>query len=284
MPQPTEEMFKTISRKFRSLWDFPNCIGAIDGKHVRIKAPKNSGSTFFNYKDFHSVVMLALVDADNKFVAVDIGSYGREGDAGKCIITMNVIFNFSDKTNFILGIYLKSRFGQKIQKKEFTIPPPQPLPGMNILVPYVILGDEAFALHEHLMKPYPRNQSVADKLKQSIIIIDFPELAGQLKTPLALFVHFFEYFFSQLLRIRKPCTDKLIMCACILYNLLREANILPTSTNSAEKYSLPTENLLPLIHNNVRGANIAVQIRETFKTYFNGPGAVPWQEQHYREN
>ncbi|KAG5861712.1 hypothetical protein JTB14_029579 [Gonioctena quinquepunctata] len=81
MPQPTEEIFKTISRRFRSLWDFPNCIGAIDGKHVRIKASTNSGSTFFNYKDFHSVVMLALVDADNKFVAVDIGSYGREGDA-----------------------------------------------------------------------------------------------------------------------------------------------------------------------------------------------------------
>nr|CAI5832083.1 unnamed protein product [Callosobruchus analis] len=90
MPQPTEEIFKTISRKFRSLWDFPNCIGAIDGKHVRIKAPKNSGSTFFNYKEFYSVVMLALVDADNKFVTVDIGSYGREGDA---------------------GIYLKSTFG-----------------------------------------------------------------------------------------------------------------------------------------------------------------------------
>ncbi|KAJ8977206.1 hypothetical protein NQ317_011217 [Molorchus minor] len=90
---------------------------------------------------------------------------------------------------------------------------------MNILVPHVILGDEAFALHEHLMKPYPRNQSP---------IATHPET-----------------------------TDKLIMCACILYNLLRESNILPTSTNSREKYPLPTENLLPLIHNNVRGANTA---------------------------
>nr|CAI5869578.1 unnamed protein product [Callosobruchus analis] len=73
IPQPTEEIFKIISRKFRSLWDFPKCIGAIDGKHVRIKAPKNSGSTFFDYKEFYSGVMLAPVDADNKFLAVDIG-------------------------------------------------------------------------------------------------------------------------------------------------------------------------------------------------------------------
>lgn len=281
MPQPTEEMFKTISRKFRSLWDFPNCIGAIDGKHVRIKAPKNSGSTFFNYKDFHSVVMLALVDADNKFVAVDIGSYGREGDASKCI-TMNVIFNFSDKTNFILGIYLKSRFGQKILKKEFPIPPPQPLPGMNIVVPHVIVGDEAFALHEHLMKPYPRNQSVADKTK-AIYNYRLSRARRTTENTFGILCAFFRIFF-QPIATHPETTDKLILCACILYNLLREANILPTSTNSTKNYSLPTENLLPLIHNNVRGANVAVQIRETFKTYFNGPGAVAWQEQHYREN
>ncbi|XP_072395376.1 uncharacterized protein [Diabrotica undecimpunctata] len=122
IPQPTEEMFKTTSRKYRSPWDFPNSVGAIDGKHIGIKAPKNSGSNSFNYKEFFLVVMLAIVDADNKFVAVDIGSYGREGDA---------------------GIYSKSRSGQKILQKEFYNRSPQPLPGMNILVSHVILGDEA---------------------------------------------------------------------------------------------------------------------------------------------
>nr|CAI5828490.1 unnamed protein product [Callosobruchus analis]CAI5868535.1 unnamed protein product [Callosobruchus analis] len=249
MPQPTEEIFKTISRKFRSLWDFPNCIGAIDGKHVRIKAPKNSGSTFFNYKEFYSVVMLALVDADNKFVAVDIGSYGREGDAGKCI-TRNGIFN--------------------------------PLPGMNILVPHVILGDEAFALHEHLMKPYPRNQSVTDKTK-AIYNYRLSRARRTTENSFGILCAFFRIFF-QPIATHPETTDKLIMCACILYNLLREANILPTSTNNTEKYPLPTLNLLPLSQNNVRGANTAIQTRETFKTYFNGPGAVAWQEHQYREN
>lgn len=82
LPQPIEGRLLMLSNKFMSQWNFPNCVGAIDGKHVRIKAPSNTGSLFFNYKEFYSMVMLAIVDADCKFIAVDIGSYGREGDAG----------------------------------------------------------------------------------------------------------------------------------------------------------------------------------------------------------
>jgi hypothetical protein len=61
-PTPTETC-KRIIDEFLELWKFPNCAGALDGKHVRIQAPPNSGSLFFNYKHMFSVVLLALVDA-----------------------------------------------------------------------------------------------------------------------------------------------------------------------------------------------------------------------------
>jgi hypothetical protein len=64
---PTKKNFKRIEKGFWEKWNMPNCISSIGGKHVRIKAPQNSGSLYFNYKDFFSIVMLALVDANYKF-------------------------------------------------------------------------------------------------------------------------------------------------------------------------------------------------------------------------
>lgn len=101
LPQPTEEHLKDIAKEYYNRWNYPNCCGAIDGKHIRIKCPSNSGSLFFNYKTFYSVVLLAIVDAQYKYVAVDIGSYGREGDA---------------------GIFSKSNMGQQITNCDFHIP------------------------------------------------------------------------------------------------------------------------------------------------------------------
>jgi len=36
LPQQTEEEWKKKEDEFYSLWQFPNCIGAIDGKHIEI--------------------------------------------------------------------------------------------------------------------------------------------------------------------------------------------------------------------------------------------------------
>ncbi|XP_043220149.1 uncharacterized protein LOC122380772 [Amphibalanus amphitrite] len=72
LPAPTEATWRRSEAAFKQLWDFPNCVAAIDGKHVLIQAPANSGSMYFNYKKKLSPVFLAAVDGNYRFVYVEV--------------------------------------------------------------------------------------------------------------------------------------------------------------------------------------------------------------------
>ncbi|XP_064479238.1 uncharacterized protein LOC135392458 [Ornithodoros turicata] len=80
-PSTTEE-WRQIASEMETRWQFPNCIGSIDGKHIVIECPAKSGSQNYNYKGTFSVVLLAVCDAQYRFTYVDMGHLGGESDAG----------------------------------------------------------------------------------------------------------------------------------------------------------------------------------------------------------
>ena len=82
MPAPTTEMLLVTSKEFYLKWNFPNCVGSIDGKHTWLKFPSNSGSMYYNYWHYYSIVLQGPADAPYRFIAIDVGAYGKQSDSG----------------------------------------------------------------------------------------------------------------------------------------------------------------------------------------------------------
>ncbi|XP_067132255.1 uncharacterized protein [Centruroides vittatus] len=143
MPTPTKEHMTEKAEQFYKKWNFPNCVGSIDGKHIRIKYLPNSGSQYYNHKQFFSIVLQAVVDADVKFLTIDVGAYGKQSDGG--------VFKYS-------ALY------QNLESSKMELPSDTTLPHSNIKAPYVLIGDEAYPLTPYLLKPYSRRS--LDKSKR----------------------------------------------------------------------------------------------------------------------
>ncbi|XP_069620808.1 netrin-4 isoform X1 [Ranitomeya imitator] len=134
IPQPTMEIWLRSSEQFERICNFPNCVGAVDGKHIRIAKPAGTGSEYYNYKKYFSIVLMAIADANCRFLAVDIGAYGRSNDS---------------------QVFKNSPMGRCLYGDTYNFPPARPLPGTSEpAMPYVCVGDEAFQLSPHLLKPY----------------------------------------------------------------------------------------------------------------------------------
>lgn len=129
----TPEAWEAVAHTFNELCQFPNCIGAVDGKHVIINAPPNAGSIYYNYKGTHSIILMGVADAEYKLIYIDVGRNGRFSDGG--------VFN-------------RCTFGQAMDSNQLNLPSSKPLPGRTLPVPYTLVADDAFAQRANLMKPY----------------------------------------------------------------------------------------------------------------------------------
>ena len=130
----TREDFVNCMVEMESLWQFPCCFGAIDGCHIPIKCPpggREPNKEYHNFKNFYSIVLMAMVDAHYRFIWASCGFPGNSHDS--------LIFQ---STNLYSEI-VNGNGIPNMSKKES---------GADISP--LILGDSAFPFKTWLMKPF----------------------------------------------------------------------------------------------------------------------------------
>ncbi|XP_044014021.1 uncharacterized protein LOC122856417 [Aphidius gifuensis] len=122
--------------------------------------------------------------------------------------------------------------GQKIINNSFGFPPPRALPGTNIVLPHVILADEAFKLSVNIMKPYTRKSSVTNGA-ESVFNYRLSRARRVTENAFGLISQVFRIFY-QPINLEVSTCDLVWVCCC-LHNMLRDTYL--ESNISSHKYS-----------------------------------------------
>lgn len=247
IPTPTVQQWESIAEQFEQNANFPHCIGAVDGKHIRIVNPSNS--MYFNYKGYSSIVLMAVADSNYRFIYVNIGSYGKDCDS---------------------NIFKNSSLWTGIKKNEVGIPEEKCLRGTTSpKVPYFLVGDEAFGLDRHLLRPYGGKNLTLDK---RIFNYRLSRARRYIECAFGILSNKWRIFHRPINVNTNFATD--IVKACVvLHNFVREKD-------GYDAEDMMTITGLQNIHtaHQVRGGISANNVRKIMTDYFLTPdGSLKWQ-------
>lgn len=247
-----------IAHDFWNLWQFPHCLGALDGKHISFRPPRSDGSYYYNYKGDHSIILLAVADANYKFIYVNVGVNGRVSDG---------------------GAFRESTLAKALECNSLCFPPIEALPGRDMAIPYVIVADDAFPHKDVIMKPYPqRGLSHGER----IFNYRLSRARRVIENAFGILANRFRVLLNPI-NLQAPKVEIITLACVALHNYLATENGISYTDISQE-----TENSLQQIRSIGRQSgnksmDAARNVRNEFKDYFcSDTGAVPWQEEAVR--
>lgn len=236
---------------------------------VAISAPFHSGTEYYNYKSFFSIVLFALVDANYNFMFVDSGCQGRISDGsvfqdtGLCRELECGTLNFPPD-----GRYTRTR---------------------RVKIPYLFLADSAFVLSPHVMKPFSGDYKKGSlervfnyRLSRARRVVE--NAFGILASVFRVLRHSME--------LQPHRAEKIALAVCHLHNFLRRneearARYTPPQSldqendgqvvNGSWRNEPRGTSFFPLGNVPRRSKEYPKLIRDELANYFVNEGALPWQ-------
>ncbi|CAH1975552.1 unnamed protein product [Acanthoscelides obtectus] len=255
MQIPGPEDWKRIEHGFRTKWNFPGCVGALDGKHINILAPDDT-SDYYNYKGAHSIILLALADDDYCFSYVNVRTNGRASDG---------------------GVYQQSKLAQALQNNTLNLPEQS-----------VVVADAAFPLKTYLMKPYRTTPT----RKEKIFNYRLSRARRIVENAFGILVTRFRVLLNAIDMAPKK-VDYVVLAACALHNWLRKTSDMYITQRCVDFEDIQQRVLIPGAWRTqlrqaleglprTRYSNHASQqaeaIRDTYAQLFVTTETVPWQD------
>lgn len=194
MPVPNANLWRRIAEEFQTRANFPNCVGAVDRKHIRIVKPERSGSLYMNYKHYFSIGLLGIANVNYKFIYVDVGSFGKDSDP---------------------TIFRNSSLWRRMKSNDLDIPAPS---GIGIALPYAFVGNEAFGLNKHLLRPYSSTHLPVNK---SIFNYRLTRARRYIECTFGILSNKWRILHRRL-DVNVDFAVDIVKCCCILHNFVRD--------------------------------------------------------------
>ncbi|XP_023716998.1 protein ALP1-like [Cryptotermes secundus] len=197
---------------------------------------------YYNYKKYFSIVLQGVVAADYRFICIDVGAYGKQSDSG--------IFGYSN-------------LAKQLERGALKVNCETELPGTELPVPYVLVGDEEYPLKTFLMRPYPQRRLGSEEEifnkrlahARQVVECAFGIVSNKWRILL------------KALEVTPERAEQIVKCICLLHNIIIDKEGMTDLRPTTVEPSNPHLNRFATRGEN-RSTARACDVRDTFKMYF----------------
>ncbi|KAJ8891803.1 hypothetical protein PR048_004357 [Dryococelus australis] len=240
----SDQECKNTVHDFEAKWNFPHCLGAMDGRHITIVAPNGSGSAFYNYKGRHGMVLLAIVDASYQFVMCD---FGRISDG---------------------GVLKNTRFIERLKNHQLNTPREDTMGNCSTAMPYVFVVDDVSPLRVDVMKPFRQTELMS--LERRIYNYRVSRARRIVENVFGILASRFRIFHTAI-NLHPKNIEPIVLTTCLLHDVLVKS----VQNGGITNLGYDTNNTRMLGLSNT--SRTAEKVRDDFMNYFVNEGQVSWQ-------